>query len=671
MSDISKLKVDTTTYDIKDDKARGVVAEREVSPATAVHAIGSYIRYNDITYKVKAAIAIGDALVVDTNIEANDLPEGTNIFTPSVGSEKWIAANLDYSNSESGLTATNVQDAIDETVELVNEIDDKLDSSTVAVNGNPIVINEEDKKLVINTKLTFEPVQVGSGDPSPSNVRTINGYSSVELEVVSKNLVQGKLSGYNVSSTGVIGTSSEYDLHYAMVVKGTTYSITSNSMLYAFFEGVPANGSQSYDQSRVVRGDSYFTAPITGYVAFRSASGYANAQLELGSTITQYEPYNPITNISLSLPETVYGGTVDVNSGLLTVNKKIITYDGSEDESWVCASAYAYNLVSDIKRVANTEITSAICNRFTADTFSNIQNGADVKFAVSASGAIVFKNGSETSTLSGWRTWLASNNVTVCYELATPYTIKLTPAQVRLLAGQSVITSNGTTIHLTYSKSDVASIDAVDSVQESLNGLNEDTKRLNGFIVNNTDLNTVTRSGFYELGSGNTNFPTYATSARFEPSAMYVSGNASAISQVVVDKSNMVSQRIRVNGGWQEWITNPVYSDLCPAAFGGVRTIGFGESAAEFLLRPGKTSARRYTAILVICNQQSTFLGAYAIGVTQTTQTITRIDGVGGTGTATIARKTSPDDTNYVTVTLSATSVWSSGILIAPIWAIY
>ncbi|MBP5598113.1 MAG: hypothetical protein J6Y02_22280 [Pseudobutyrivibrio sp.] len=59
-----------------------IVAVKETSPTTAAHAVGDYIRYDGITYKVKSEINIGDSLVLDTNIEANGLPDGTTIFTP-------------------------------------------------------------------------------------------------------------------------------------------------------------------------------------------------------------------------------------------------------------------------------------------------------------------------------------------------------------------------------------------------------------------------------------------------------------------------------------------------------------------------------------------------------------------------------------------------------------
>lgn len=48
------------------------IAPIETSPATAAHTVGTQLYYNDTLYKVKAAIAVGDSLVVDTNIELAD-----------------------------------------------------------------------------------------------------------------------------------------------------------------------------------------------------------------------------------------------------------------------------------------------------------------------------------------------------------------------------------------------------------------------------------------------------------------------------------------------------------------------------------------------------------------------------------------------------------------------
>lgn len=62
-----------------------ITAFKESSPALAAHAVDDYIRYNNVTYIVTAAIAIGDNLVVGTNIAVPTLDEGTVIYTPEAG----------------------------------------------------------------------------------------------------------------------------------------------------------------------------------------------------------------------------------------------------------------------------------------------------------------------------------------------------------------------------------------------------------------------------------------------------------------------------------------------------------------------------------------------------------------------------------------------------------
>ncbi len=91
--------------DIK--KGKGVIAVRETSPATAAHGVGEYIRYNGTTYKVKSAISIGDSLILNTNIEANGLPEGTTIFTPETITDPTVAflndlGDVGISNPQNG-----------------------------------------------------------------------------------------------------------------------------------------------------------------------------------------------------------------------------------------------------------------------------------------------------------------------------------------------------------------------------------------------------------------------------------------------------------------------------------------------------------------------------------------------------------------------------------------
>ena len=74
---INKINVGGVLYDVQDLEAstavpqiKQMISNVESSPATAAHAAGSYLIYNNTLYRASAAIAVGDALTVGTNIAA-------------------------------------------------------------------------------------------------------------------------------------------------------------------------------------------------------------------------------------------------------------------------------------------------------------------------------------------------------------------------------------------------------------------------------------------------------------------------------------------------------------------------------------------------------------------------------------------------------------------------
>ena len=74
---INKINVGGVLYDVQDLEAstavpqiKQMISNVESSPATAAHAAGSYLIYNNTLYRASADIAVGDALTVGTNIAA-------------------------------------------------------------------------------------------------------------------------------------------------------------------------------------------------------------------------------------------------------------------------------------------------------------------------------------------------------------------------------------------------------------------------------------------------------------------------------------------------------------------------------------------------------------------------------------------------------------------------
>ena len=72
-----------------------------------------------------------------------------------------------------------------------------------------------------------------------------------------------------------------------------------------------------------------------------------------------------------------------------------------------------------------------------------ICRGADDDF-------IYFANSGIAGDLSSLRSYLASNPLQVCYELATPLTFNLTPAQLNLLSSTNILTTNAKDLTVRY-----------------------------------------------------------------------------------------------------------------------------------------------------------------------------------------------------------------------------
>ena len=556
-----------------------ITAFKESSPALAAHAVDDYIRYNNATYIVTAAIAIGDNLVVGTNIAVPVLDEGTVIYTPEAGggsaggghvivnpsgtdmeqraslqfvdanvtddstNDKTKIENVKVINSESELTnasdgmymgsyddepegvlsadmvmydsETTVEDELDNKVDKVtgkglstNDYDNtdkakvgKIDDTTTAVTGNPISITGlKSNQLAINPIITLEPIQAGSGDPSPSNVRAISGYDKIEVLSLRKNLLNyDAWKGCHVVSgtaiyenNGVTLTATSNDCYtdyiyypeeaYIYVKTGDIVTLSwdiigtiNNGNVFIFGNAGTSSMVQTPASSKTL---SYIVPEGVTFIAFRVGVGsagdtiaYSNIQIELGSTATTYEPYNPITNIQLTLGQTIYGGTLDVEKGILTVDRGYISANNTileyVSEPNICVIARNISNVNPDDFVAYNMISNAFqvyaANPLYTDT--SIQG-----ITIDPSGNVYFRLTSASSQ-SDYETFLTNNPVQVCYALATPYTIQLTPHEISLLKDCAYVTTNGTSMNFSYHNGEIATLGDVDQLGQTVNEL--------------------------------------------------------------------------------------------------------------------------------------------------------------------------------------------------------
>ena len=333
--------------------------------------------------------------------------------------------------------------------------------------GNPLTFLTDLAKPLKSLLIPFTPVQSGTGDPSPSNVRDIVPWEGLTVKRGGKNLLN--VASENVDRASGTYTYTEGAIHTEVVGAGNsgyvvfkqkfpagTYTLScsaSGGVAYAnLLLDIPVSGWEyvSYYGGYVkaaptgvvtIAANSDFHIGIILKTGTAGTAGTIDAiQLEIGSTATAYSPYVSIAETDISFPSPVYGGTLDVVSGVLTVDWIGETYDGSEDESWNVENGNNFYIMTPSTFPRNTTDSVMICN--TAKSMGSISSVGSCK--ITASGNFNIKIGSliDVSTVEGFKTWLSTNNVQVVVKLAEPQTVQLTGEQITALKGDNTLWSD-------------------------------------------------------------------------------------------------------------------------------------------------------------------------------------------------------------------------------------
>ena len=210
------------------------------------------------------------------------------------------------------------------------------------------------------------------------------------------------------------------------------------------------------------------TPPNASYIRFYMNSAYGNVYnndiaINYPSTITDYSPYANICPISghtdvtvtvastsggsgddttVSLGRTVYGGLLDVTTGVLTVTHAIVNVGSL---SWTRTTDYNNPIFyAQITDKMNSSIDS-ICEWYAngglitgPTTINALQNGY---FGCGNNSKYIYVRDDQYTSVSDFTSATAS--VKFLYELATPQTFNLTKAQVLTLLGQNYVSHDG------------------------------------------------------------------------------------------------------------------------------------------------------------------------------------------------------------------------------------
>lgn len=197
--------------------------------------------------------------------------------------------------------------------------------------GNPITLNILGNLTpeVTELKVTMNPIQSGSGEPSTTNIRPITGRTEASVTRTGKNLFDKSTSvdGYRLDSTGQPFPDVSFSISdYIRAFPNTNYvknEPISINIPFCFYD---------MEKNFIVRYTSgnYVVSPSNAYymrLAF-IPTNKDTLQVEIGSTATAYEPYQGETHTH-TYSDTIYGGVDDfVNGGLTNEWGYIASYDG-------------------------------------------------------------------------------------------------------------------------------------------------------------------------------------------------------------------------------------------------------------------------------------------------------------------------------------------------------
>lgn len=160
--------------------------------------------------------------------------------------------------------------------------------------------------------------------------------------------------------------------------------------------------------------------------------------------------------VSLSNAGTVYGGNLNLTTGLLTVTHKFYRFDGSE--SWLVNQSAPSGLAwFNLPRYLSPVVMTSdlwLCNMYreinniwtVANTGYSIYKRSDTNYDL----CITDTRYPSGTDISVWKSMLAETPLELLYPLATPVTYQLSSLQIALLSGYNNITSNAKTLTIEY-----------------------------------------------------------------------------------------------------------------------------------------------------------------------------------------------------------------------------
>lgn len=316
-------------------------------------------------------------------------------------------------------------------------------------------ISDKVKSLIID----IEPVQEGSGEPSPDNIRQITGWTKATITHHGKNIAQYWQQGY-IGTDGSIKTGSTYAMAKPIFVQNGRPIAVSNTA--GDYQGIAVFSDSSLENMiyRLANTASTYTASQDCYVVCWFNKVYSEyteldfvdrgVQIEFSYNPTDFESYkHDEYSITFSSEAgTVYGGKLDVVKGELVVDRAMVDLGTLNWAGWTESGSIIFNAIVEGKvRIRKSEL---LCSQYKPNY--NVSVWRDLlDFEITgASNDRVYIRDSRYSDVATFKA--AMSGVKLVYELATPITYQLTPQEINTIIGTNTIYSDTGDVSILYPK---------------------------------------------------------------------------------------------------------------------------------------------------------------------------------------------------------------------------
>lgn len=331
----------------------------------------------------------------------------------------------------------------------------------ISETGNPVVCYP-----VVGSKLgvkaSWEPAQEGSGEPSPENIRPIKGRDSATVERCGENLLN--ITPFTKLTTQ--GITYEYVANGGVHISGTalanavspTFSVWNlpPGKYYGLDsgEGIGSSIVVQRNGRNVWLGTKRTFAILAGdVIKFWCLS--VNDGITVDKTLypyivpgttapTAYAPYTGQT-ATLTLPRTIYGGTVDAVTGHGECTDKVIALDGNSLKFALSSNGLYWNLPSN----ATPGINKIIATSHFAKTRFSTNTSYDFVFTQPKEMDDLFASVDDLNAYCAAQ-YAAGTPVQIVYKLVTPEPFTATGAQpIPALPGVNTLLADADTLTVT------------------------------------------------------------------------------------------------------------------------------------------------------------------------------------------------------------------------------